>query len=126
MTTTELKAFRKILEERQAELAVGNREALAIEASPDEMDRVQHFSEREYAMNHLERNSKRLREVQLALIRMDAGTFGICIDCEEKIGARRLAVVPWAPMCITCQEAAEREKETSRTEDDSVEEEAAR
>jgi DnaK suppressor protein len=126
MTTIELKAFRKTLEQRKGELAVGNREALTIEASPDEMDRVQHFSEREYAMNHLERNSKRLREVQLALNRIDAGTFGICIECEEQIGARRLAVVPWAPMCISCQEAAEREQETSGSQEDSVEEAATR
>jgi len=126
MTTTELKAFRKTLEERQGELAIGNREALAIEASPDEMDRVQHFSEREYAMNNLERNSRRLREVRSALSRMDDGTFGICVDCEETIGARRLIVMPWAATCITCQEKAEREQETSGNEDGpSAEEEAA-
>jgi DnaK suppressor protein len=123
MTTIELKAFRKTLEQRQGELAVGNREALAIEASPDEMDRVQHFSEREYAMNNLERNSRRLREVRHALSRMDDGTFGICVDCEEKIGARRLAVMPWAATCITCQEAAEREQETSGDEERGSEEE---
>ena len=107
MTKIELKAFRKTPEERQEELAIGNREALAIETSPDEMDRIQHFSEREYAMNNLERNSRRLREVRAALTRMDAGTFGICVDCEEAINLKRLAAIPWAAACIICQEAAE-------------------
>src|SRR5580692_7760125 len=60
------------------------------EASSDEMDQIQCFSEREYAMNHLERNSKRLREAKAALRRMDEGTFGVCSDCEEKIGLKRL------------------------------------
>jgi hypothetical protein len=65
MTETELKTFREILEKRQSELAIGNREALAVEASPDEMDRIQHFSEREYAMNHLERSSSRPKTISL-------------------------------------------------------------
>jgi DnaK suppressor protein len=108
MTKTELKAFRDILEKRQSELAIGNREALAVEASPDEMDRVQHFSEREYAMNHLERSSNRLREVRAALSRMDKGTYGVCVECEETVNVKRLLAVPWASTCIKCQEAAER------------------
>ena len=108
LTSTDLKTLRKILENHQSELAIGNREALVVEAAPDEMDRVQHFSEREYAMNHLERNSKRLREVKAALQRMDEGTYGVCIDCETDVNLKRLTAVPWAATCITCQEAAER------------------
>jgi DnaK suppressor protein len=56
----------------------------------------------------LARNSKLLREVRAALTRMDAGTFGICIDCEEEIGIKRLAALPWSASCIDCQEAADR------------------
>lgn len=108
MTKTELNTFREILQSRRTELGIGNREALAVEASPDEMDRVQHFSEREYAMNHLERTSNRLREVVSALSRMDAGDYGVCIECDENIKMRRLLAVPWASTCITCQEAAEK------------------
>ena len=107
MTITELKTFRSILESRQADLATANREALAVESSPDEMDRIQHFSEREYAMNYLQRNSKRLREVRAALSRMDAGTYGICVECEEIVNLKRLQAVPWTSTCIVCQEAAE-------------------
>jgi DnaK suppressor protein len=116
MTKAELKTFRQVLESRQAELGIGNREALAVEASPDEMDRIQHFSEREYAMNHLERNSNRLREVRAALARMDAGGFGICVDCEQEINLKRLLAVPWAATCITCQEIAEKSQTDSSSE----------
>ena len=118
MTKTELKAFRKILENRQDELGRGirNREALAVETSPDELDRIQHASERDYAMNNFELNSSRLRDARGALLRMDAGTFGICTGCEEDISAKRLAAVPWASYCIVCQEAADREQKTSGDE----------
>jgi len=108
MTKDELNAFRKILESKQADLQPESREALAIESSPDEMDRIQQLSEREYAMNHLQRNFNRLREVRSALARIEAGTFGVCVECEEDINLKRLAAVPWASMCISCQEAAER------------------
>src|SRR5579864_3008523 len=105
MTKTELKAFRKALENRQAELGNGNRnrEALAIETSPDELDRIQHTSERDMAIGNIERDSSRLLEVRAALRRIAASTFGICIHCEENINPKRLAAVPWTSFCIACQ-----------------------
>ena len=110
MTKTELNTFRNTLENRQTELENGsrNREALAIETSPDELDRIQHASNREEAIGNLERSSSRMREVQAALQRLDEGSFGICIGCEENISPKRLAAVPWAVSCIVCQEAADR------------------
>jgi RNA polymerase-binding transcription factor DksA len=54
-----------------------------------------------------ERNSNWLREVRAALRRIDAGTFGICVGCDENINPKRLAAVPWASSCIVCQEAAD-------------------
>jgi DnaK suppressor protein len=118
MTKIELNTFRRALEAKQAELGRGNRnrEALAIETSPDELDRIQHANDRDYAMSNLERNSNRLREAQAALRRINAGAFGICIGCEENITSRRLAAVPWAPLCIVCQEAADREQKTHLSE----------
>ena len=112
MTTTELRAFRRALENRQTELGNGNRnrETLAIETSPDELDRIQQAGDRDYAISNLERNSSRLREVRTALRSFDAGTFGICVDCETHINPRRLAAIPWASFCIVCQEAADREQ----------------
>jgi DnaK suppressor protein len=110
MTKVELNRFRKVLENRQAELegAIRNREALAIETSPDELDRIQHATEREFAIDNLERESIRLRDVRAALSRIEAGTFGICAGCEEPINPKRLAAIPWTASCIVCQEAADR------------------
>jgi len=114
MTKTELKAFRTILENRQVELEGRNRgrAALAIETSPDDLDRIQNSQERELAIGDLDRNSTFMREVRGALSRIDAGTFGICADCEETINPKRLAAIPWASCCIVCQESADREQKT--------------
>jgi DnaK suppressor protein len=116
MTRIELDAFRRTLENRQAELGKGNRESLAIEASPDELDRIQNAGERDYAMGNLERDALRLREVRRALDRIRAGTFGVCGGCEEDINPKRLAAVPWASSCIVCQAAADRALRTLRGE----------
>ena len=110
MTIIELNKFRETLKTRQAELSEGrhNREALAIETSADELDRIQNAQERDFAMGVIDRDSVRLREIKAALERIDSGSFGICLNCEEEIGAKRLAAVPWAALCIVCQEVAER------------------
>lgn len=110
---TEMKGFRKILLARQAELAdvMRGRESIAVEVTPDELDRIQHATERELAIGHLERESLRLREVRDALGRIDAGTYGVCLDCGQDIKPKRLAAVPWASTCIICQEAADSESQ---------------
>jgi len=46
--------------------------------------------------------------VRAALRRIDEGTFGVCLHCEEDISPKRLAAVPWTPFCIQCQEIADR------------------
>jgi DnaK suppressor protein len=110
MTKSELKKFKDILQARQAELElfVRNREGIAIEKSPDALDEVQHAAERELAIRNLDRESQLLRNVRGALRRIDEGTFGVCLHCEEDISPKRLAAVPWTPFCIQCQEIADR------------------
>ena len=122
MKAVELDRFRKTLTARQAELSDGrrNREALAIETNADELDRIQHAQERDFAMEALDRESLRSREIRAALDRIDNGSFGICLNCEEEISARRLAAVPWAALCIICQEVAERVASDSHEQDEQV------
>jgi DnaK suppressor protein len=110
MTKTELNKFKNTLEAKQAELVhfVSNREGIAIEKSPDALDEVQHAAERELAIRNLDRESNLLRNVRGALRRLNEGTFGVCVHCEEEISPKRLAAVPWTAYCIQCQELADR------------------
>jgi DnaK suppressor protein len=109
MTKIERNGFRNALKKKQAELENGSRSrgALAIETSADELDRIQYGQERDLAIGTLDRDSKLLREVRAALRRIEAGTFGICLDCEKDISMKRLAAVPWTASCIGCQETAD-------------------
>jgi DnaK suppressor protein len=119
MTKTELNKYKEILEARQAELAqvFRNREGITIEKSPDALDEVQNAAERELAIRNLDRESNLLRNVRAALRRINDGTFGVCVHCEEDINPKRLNAVPWTPYCIRCQEIADRNQEMMGSED---------
>lgn len=45
-----------------------------------------------------------LRQVNEALVRMDAGTYGICAHCGRPIPPERLEVRPFAEYCVACAE----------------------
>jgi len=46
--------------------------------------------------------------LQEAVDRFDAGRYGICDRCDDRIPAARLELLPWATQCVPCQERAER------------------
>ena len=106
MTQNEFATFRSLLLGRQAELlgTSRQREDIWIVPSNEQIETVQLAGEREFAVRTLERESKTLTQVGDALRRMDDGEYGICVECEEAISAKRLAAVPWAACCLHCQE----------------------
>jgi len=113
MTKAELSKFKQMLEAklRELEKAVRDRDGIVIEKSPDALDEVQHAAERELAIRNLDRESHLLRNVRAALRRINEGTYGICLHCEEEINPKRLNAVPWTPYCISCQELADKSRE---------------
>lgn len=106
---TESQRTKHILESKLIELTNPGdwRDAIAVRASADPADITQQVAERELASRGLSRNASLMRDLRAALSRLDDGTYGVCVDCEEPIAARRLAAVPWAPRCLSCQESVE-------------------
>jgi DnaK suppressor protein len=109
MTQTDLNKFQKILTTKHAELAqaMGRRDGIAIERTADVMDETQFAAERELSTRSLDRQSKLLRNVRSALGRIAGGSYGTCLECEEDISHKRLQAMPWATLCIACQEGAD-------------------
>ncbi|MBM3796302.1 MAG: TraR/DksA family transcriptional regulator [Acidobacteria bacterium] len=112
MTKTDFNRFWQVLEGKQTELGrfLRNREGIAIEKNADALDEVQQAAERELAIRNLDRESELLRHVKNALGRLEDGSYGVCLHCEEEINPKRLAAVPWAQYCISCQEIADMRK----------------
>ena len=66
----------------------------------------------------LERSVRRhLDQVNEALARVEAGTYGICAECGVEISERRLEAVPFAKLCVECQSKEELLEKIEREED---------
>jgi DnaK suppressor protein len=110
MTKHDIDAFILILKAKQADASrtLENRESIIIEKSADQLDEIERAVARDIAIQNLDRESRLVRDIRSALGRIDEGTFGKCLHCEEDISRRRLDAVPWAKLCLPCQEAADR------------------
>jgi len=57
----------------------------------------------------LEENSTQvLLEIDAALARIDAGSYGTCTRCGAEIPQGRLDAKPWASLCIECKRETEK------------------
>lgn len=63
--------------------------------------------ERELDMTLEENLRRELVDVQAALKRVDAGSYGVCARCGAEIPLERLEAVPTASLCIRCKEDEE-------------------
>jgi len=64
-------------------------------------------TQRQADVTHLARSATALHEIESALARIEAGEYGLCIDCEEPIDLRRLEAHPAALRCAGCQQTFE-------------------
>jgi len=46
-----------------------------------------------------------IEEIDAALDRMDTGTYGGCVQCGSAIAPERLEFRPFAPRCVSCEQA---------------------
>jgi DnaK suppressor protein len=55
-----------------------------------------------------EREEQHLTQVEGALKRIEAGTFGMCQTCGKPIAPERLEALPWARDCVNCHAKSRR------------------
>jgi len=82
---------------------------ITVENTEDEGDLAIISHARELSYNLQESDLARLRSIEEAMEALDRGQYGECIRCDDDINEKRLEIVPWATMCIRCQEEAEME-----------------
>lgn len=116
MRATELNKYKKQLIERRQELA-GALSSMADEALKpngggrdveDSADFGSDQFEQEFTLGLMESEQKVITEIDAALDRIEAGTFGTCEGSGEKIPKARLDALPWARYTVTFQEKVER------------------
>ncbi len=78
------------------------------ESAQDMADRATSSYTREFAYSLSEADRKTLVLIDEALERLNAGSFGKCLNCSSPVEEKRLDAVPWARFCLDCQEQYDR------------------
>ena len=78
--------------------------------SLDEASRMQNV-ELTYVLSGRDRHE--LHAIEDALERIDDGRYGMCEECAGPIEPKRLEILPFAVLCVACQE--KRETQQKRT-----------
>lgn len=114
MTPKQIEYFKELLEGRRDELmgsAKKTREEemqLDTDDLPDEMDLAS--SEYNQAMTFRLRGREKilLKKIEEALVRLEAGEYGVCEECGGEISDKRLQARPVTTLCISCKEEQEK------------------
>jgi DnaK suppressor protein len=89
-------------------------EEIKHENTEDEGDLATISHDRELLYSLHEDDFARLRFIQEAIKALDRGQYGECARCGKDINEKRLMAIPWATLCIRCQEQMETEHTSSR------------
>lgn len=122
MNKRDLAQFRKLLLDLRAKLSnnIDRLENDALKSAGETVDELsdipaEHMAERgtdnfarDLMIRVLQDSDAELCDVNLALEKIDSGTYGQCEGCEEAIDRKRLKALPFARLCIDCKQAEER------------------
>jgi DnaK suppressor protein len=109
MNNTNFDVLKTTLQDKLATIVTGSdkRWDIVIQQSADALDQTQLATERDLVVTLLNRDTEMSRRVKGALQRIEDGTYGTCLTCEDQISAKRLQAVPWAELCLRCQEGSD-------------------
>jgi DnaK suppressor protein len=113
MRKQDLAVYRKTLAEQLAALTRHGAHTVqeladSGEDLPDPTDRATRETDLEGELRMRDRDRRLAAKIQSALARIDAGTFGTCLACEQPIPEERLRARPETDLCIDCKREAER------------------
>ena len=120
MTTLNLDHYKQLLLTRAAELSARiDREMSnaretdsAVHDSGDDSVADETTAEQ---FGEAEGDAATLDQVEEALARIDAGTYGLCVVDGESIDAKRLEAMPWTPYCLKHQTSLEADEPPAST-----------
>jgi DnaK suppressor protein len=111
----QIASLRQRLLEMQQEVAAQLNDIATI-SRPVELDqqsvgrvsRIDAIQQQQMALANQRQATRLLKQVELALARIDNGEYGNCLQCEEPIAIARLQAQPFAGFCLDCQSAREK------------------
>ena len=113
LTNDQIHDFKKILDDRFFELREEIRRELLESEDQHYIDLAGQVYDRgdasvadllvDLQLASLDRHTEEIRDIDAALMRIAAGNYGVCIDCEVSIEVDRLKAYPTAKRCQPCQ-----------------------
>ncbi|MEW6325209.1 MAG: RNA polymerase-binding protein DksA [Nitrospirota bacterium] len=97
----------------EAGIILGGGLAQESENLADVGDQATAVADQNFTLRLREREQRLLKKIDEAIDRIRAGTFGVCEECGEQIGYKRLKARPVTTLCINCKTKQE-EDEKSR------------
>ncbi len=79
-----------------------------LEATQDPADMAANAYTKELLISMSANDRRLLALIDEALLRIEGGKFGDCVNCGEPVQEKRLDAVPWARYCLKCQDLQER------------------
>jgi DnaK suppressor protein len=106
----------ELRKELQAKVRIRQREAVTGERAPgrvstDDTEQAADDSGEDLELALLQLKSRTLGRVNDALLRLDEGGYGSCVDCGDEIAENRLKALPFAVRCKDCEESIELQEE---------------
>jgi DnaK suppressor protein len=122
LTKAKIKHYEKVLKDRLAELLVEADHA-SKEISEESRDRFADPTDqaaveldRSRLLRFRDRERKLIRKIEIALLRIEEGSYGSCDSCGAQIETQRLEARPMTELCIDCATEAEGEKKRRQME----------
>ena len=73
----------------------------------DELERTDAANQGDIDLALLQMRAETLLRIDQAIVRLNAGEYGSCLECAREISARRLRALPFAVRCQSCEEQRE-------------------
>ncbi len=106
--------YQNLIDARQDIISHLERSGIQIDNAPDPQMGAELSSLRETEAQQLQSRFITLGRIDHALSKVGREDFGLCERCLTPISAKRLQAVPWANLCLYCQEEAEEENRWSK------------
>ncbi len=113
-TKKDLDQIKKALEGKKSELLQLLQKSQSygreIDSESEAMDIVDKASSsytKEFMFSRSNQERLFIQAIEEALKRIEDGSFGECSNCGEIVNRKRLEAVPWAELCLACQELEE-------------------
>lgn len=116
MDKEQLNYFKKLLIEKKRKLVKDASQTLSKDEikirdySGDFADIASGESYRDFLLRIRDREAKLIKKIDKAIARIDDESFGICEECGEEIGFKRLEARPVTTHCIECKTRQEEDE----------------